>query len=169
MSHCVPIVRRCGWVIIGCLLLCEAGCSRSSQARRAAAANVPGAAAVRFLGNVHVIGTGGRFVLVQASVGMAVAGLTDGQALVCRGTGVDTATLRVSRERRPPFVVADVVSGEPHLGDEVFVEPVPNLAAKPAPPAAPSSTPAAPPVDVPPAAVPAPAPLFRTNPAPSAS
>ncbi len=103
-------------------------------------ANVPSAAAVRLLGNVHVIGTGGRFVLVEASVAAVATGLTDNQTLVCRAAGADTATLRVSHERRPPFVVADVDSGTPHIGDEVFVVPAASSSAKPAasPPASPT-------------------------------
>ena len=126
------------------MLLAGAGCSHRSSAKQAASlANVPSAAAIRLLGDVHVIGTGGHFVLVEASVPAAATGLADGQALVCRAAGADTATLRVSHERRPPFVVADVDSGTPHIGDEVFV--LPAAAQPPVIPAAPSPTPSVPP------------------------
>lgn len=145
-----------GWLFFG------VGCARLSPTRPAVTANVPGAAAVRYLGTVHVIGTGRRFVLVQASVAAVAAGLTDGQTLVCRVSGADSATLRVSRERRPPFVVADVASGEPHVGDEVFVEPASNPATKPAAPA-----PAAPSAS--PTAAPTPVPSLRTDLVPPAS
>ena len=155
-TFCLPCaVRRCGRVVVLSGLFLGAGCSRLFSTRRpppATLSNVPGAAAVRFLGNVRVIGTGGRFVLVEASAAAVTAGLADGQTLVCRAAGADTATLRVSRERRPPFVVADVDSGAPHVGDEVFVVPAADPAAKPA---TPPSAPAAPPV---------PAPPFRANP-----
>ena len=78
------------------------------------------------LGTVHVIGTGQRFVLGQTPSAQPVANLADGQALICRvGTAI-TATLRASHERRPPFVVADVATGEPHVGDEVFIDPAPG-------------------------------------------
>ena len=145
-----PDVCRCGQLAAGCLLLVAVGCLHRSSDRQAAAAlaNVPGAAAVRLLGNVHVIGTGGRFVLVEASVAAVATGLTDNQTLVCRAAGADTATLRVSHERRPPYVVADVDTRTPHIGDEVFVVPAASSSAKPA---------------VSPLA--SPAPSFRTNPA----
>ena len=123
--------------------------------RQVEAANIPSATAVRLLGNVHVIGTKGRFVLVEASVTAVATGLADGQTLVCRAAGADTATLHVSHERRPPFIVADVANGEPHVGDEVFVVPASDPTAKP---------PATTPVVAPPTA-----PLFRTNPVPPAS
>lgn len=148
-------VRRCGRLIVLSGLLLGVGCHRLSPARQSPSAtvpNVPGAAAVRFLGNVRVIGTGGRFVLVEASAAAVTAGLANGQTLVCRSARADTATLRVSRERRPPFVVADVDSGTPHVGDEVYVVPAADPAAKPT---TPSAAPPAPPV---------PAPPFRANP-----
>ena len=139
-----PRVRRRVRFAAGCcLLLAGAGCvHRSSNRHAASLANVPSEAAIRLLGNIHVIGTGGHFVLVEASVAAAAAGLADGQTLVCRAAGADTATLRVSHERRPPFVVADVDSGTPQIGDEVFVVPA---TAPPAKPTAPSPAPSAPP------------------------
>ncbi len=106
------------------------------------------------LGTVHVIGTGQRFVLVQTPSAQPVANLVDGQALVCRAGTVVTATLRTSHERRPPFVVADVATGEPHVGDEVFIDPAPGRTTIPGASAAPSPA-------VSPGAA---APDFRTNP-----
>ena len=120
------------------VLGCAVGCSLQPGSRRTAAVapdspNAVVAPAVQLLGTVHVIGSGGRFVLVEARVASLVAGLTDGEALVCRAAGNVSANLRVSRERRPPFVVADVADGTPNLGDEVFIEPASNHA--PPPPA----------------------------------
>ena len=125
------------------LTLCfAAGCSGSMLGRKRESAVEAGpttatasAPTVQFLGTVHVIGTQGRFVLVQSPVATLVAGLTDGEALVCRAAGNPTAALRVSRERRPPFVVADVVSGTPNVGDEVFIEPAGVHASVPPTPA----------------------------------
>lgn len=134
------------------LLIAGVGCARRPVTQQAEAANIPSATAVRLLGNVRVIGTGGRFVLVEASVVAVAASLADGQTLVCRAAGADTATLRVSHERRPPFVITDVANGEPHVGDEVFVVP--------------ASVPMAKPPATAPAVAPPTAPLFRTDPAP---
>ncbi len=137
---------------MGAFVVCSAlGCARllpggKRTAAVGSAATASDAPSIQFLGTVHVIGTDGRFVLVQSPVAALVAGLVDGQALVCRAGGNVTATLHVSRERRPPFVVADVITGAPTLGDEVFIEPVGNR-----------STPA-------PTAPAAPTPEFRANP-----
>ena len=106
-------------------------------------------------GRQWAIGTGRRFVLVETPAPQPVSALVDGQTLVCRASGVVTATLRVSHERRPPFVVADVAAGEPHLGDEVFIDTAPGRTTVPAPDGPmPSGSP-------PPAATPE----FRANPA----
>ncbi len=89
-------------------------------------------------------------MLIQTPSFQPVSTLIDGQALVCRAAGGVTATLRVSHERRPPFVVADVATGEPHVGDDVFIDPAPGRTSSPAQQDTP--TPAA-------------APDFRANPA----
>ena len=51
--------------------------------------------------------------------------LPDGQEMHSRTGGEPgaplTANLRLSRERRQPFVAADVVDGQPNVGDAVFV------------------------------------------------
>ncbi len=101
----------------------KTGAAGADAAAQVSAGNTPSA---ERLGIVHVIGTGQRFVLVQTPSMLPVSALTDGQALVCRGGGSVTATLRVSHERRPPFVVADVAAGEPRIGDEVFIDTVPG-------------------------------------------
>lgn len=76
------------------------------------------------VGSVRMIGRDGKFVLVETLNG-GILTLPDGQALHCR-SGAEpganrTADLRLSRERRLQFASADVVSGQPHVGDAVFV------------------------------------------------
>lgn len=82
------------------------------------------------VGVVRVIGAGTRFVLIEVP-SMGDGQPPDGQTLRCAASAssdaVTTATLRVTHERRPPFVVADVVTGEPRVGDTAY------LAAAPAP------------------------------------
>ena len=77
------------------------------------------------VGTVRVIGHGQHFVLVEVPGG-GVPTLPDGQLLRCVSSLADdagvTATLRAGRERRRPYIVADVVNGEPHVGDSVFLE-----------------------------------------------
>lgn len=82
------------------------------------------------VGEVRVIGGGRRFVLIEISSRPDLPLLAPGLELRSRvptGSiafgGEETATLRVSPERRQPFIVADVISGEPHVDDPVFFSP----------------------------------------------
>ncbi len=133
-SGCIRLPHRAG----------NPAANKPGTADRSAATPTPAArpAFGERLGTVHVIGTGQRFVLVQTPALQPVSTLVDGQALVCRAAGSVTGTLRVSHERRPPFVVADVTAGEPHVGDDVFIDTAPGHTAIPAaqssPPASPS-------------------------------
>ncbi len=72
------------------------------------------------IGTVQAIGTQGQFVLVEITATDSAPDINDGQLLRCVGPGGQAAIARVARERRAPFVVADVVSGTPHAGDEVY-------------------------------------------------
>ena len=100
--------------------------SPASDAATLAAAPTP---VVHRVGTVRVIGNAQRFVLVEVPPG-ATGALPDGQPLRCAAdpspAAPTTATLRVGRERRRPYVVADVVSGEPHVGDTVFTTAAPT-------------------------------------------
>ncbi len=85
---------------------------------------VPTAAAERRVGIVRVIGARGKFVLIETTNGVIGGTLAEGQELRCRGAattgGAQTAVLKVARERQAPFLVADVVSGEPQAGDIAY-------------------------------------------------
>ena len=97
----------------------------ASDAAAAMAAPTP---TMHRVGTVRVIGSAQRFVLIEVP-GSATSALPDGQLLRCTAdpsaAAPTTATLRVGRERRRPYVVADVVSGEPHVGDTVFTTTAP--------------------------------------------
>ncbi len=122
----------------------ERAASVPNAATTGATASIPkaGSASGERLGTVQVIGTGQRFVLIRTPTWQSGSTLVDGQALICRAGGNVTATLRVSRERRPPFVVADVASGEPHVGDDVLIDTAPGRATIPGPVVSPAATPA---------------------------
>ncbi len=85
----------------------------------------PAAEEIRRIGVVRVIGAGGTFLLIEARDSDVSADLPKGTELRCRGSaatgGEQTALLRVSPERRAPFVVADIVSGSPQVGDGVYL------------------------------------------------
>ncbi len=82
------------------------------------------------VGEVRAIGAEGKFVLVEVTQRAGTSMLTPGLMLRTRtpeaGTtagGRQTGSVRISPERRDPFVAADVINGEPHAGDLVFYSP----------------------------------------------
>ena len=95
------------------------------------------------VGTVRVIGDAQRFVLIEVPPS-ATGALPDGLLLHCAAdpspAAPATATLRVGRERRRPYVVADVVNGEPHVGDTVFTAAVPPASNNTSPPILPTAT-----------------------------
>jgi hypothetical protein len=72
----------------------------------------------RFLGTVALVNEKLGFALLDVGTLYLPA---EGVALkTFSPTGAETGVLAVSKERRPPFVVADVVKGTPQKGDRVF-------------------------------------------------
>jgi hypothetical protein len=71
----------------------------------------------KLVGIVSMVNTDGQFVLVESNQS---ATLDSGTALKCFRDGVETGVVAVSAERRRPYVTADVVTGEPQRGDQVF-------------------------------------------------
>ena len=78
------------------------------------------------MGEIRVIGAGRRFVLIEIFPRPDMPVLSPGVELCTRSpardasSGEQTGTLRVSPERRQPFLVADVIAGEPRVEDPVF-------------------------------------------------
>lgn len=96
------------------------------------------------LGTIRVIGAHGSFVLIDTASALVTAAVPVGTVLHCRppgvNTGVSTADLRVSPERRAPFVVADVIAGTPTVGDTAFLaSDAPSPTASPEPVLLPST------------------------------
>ncbi len=81
------------------------------------------------VGEVRVVGAGRRFVLIEVSPRPDMPLLSPGLQLRTRTPvsvtvgGEQTGTLRVSPERRQPFLIADVVDGDPHANDLVYYSP----------------------------------------------
>ena len=77
------------------------------------------------LGVIKVIGARAGFVLIETPSASAAAAAPAGHLLHCHPPGVtsgtSTADLRVSAERRQPFVIADVVAGMPSVGDVAYL------------------------------------------------
>ena len=73
--------------------------------------------APRLIGRVAMVNRDANFVLISCDAWTAPR---EGTALKCVRNTVETAVLNVSPERRGAYVTADIVTGEPTQGDQVF-------------------------------------------------
>lgn len=116
--------------------------ARRPPGARARTIEPPPKASEQLVGRVKVIGAHGSFVLIEAPSALVTAAVPAGYLLRCHpfGTpsGAVTADLRVSPERRSPFLVADVISGSPSVGDAAY------LTAEGSAPSVPPTTPVIP-------------------------
>ena len=71
----------------------------------------------RLVGTIVLVDETKRFVLIDVG---GYAPPETGRALKTFAGDDESGVLAVSAERRPPFVVADIVKGEPRRGDSVF-------------------------------------------------
>jgi hypothetical protein len=71
----------------------------------------------RLIGVIKTVSREDRFVLIDAT---AFQGAEAGDLLVCIRDQKETANLRMSNLRNPPFLIADIASGTPSPGDRVF-------------------------------------------------
>jgi hypothetical protein len=71
----------------------------------------------RLIGHVAMVNTAGNFVLLECD---AFSAPPAGTAVKCLRYGAESAILTVGSERRSSMVVADIVTGAPARGDEVF-------------------------------------------------
>ena len=106
----IVIVILLGFELSGCAWM-RRGASRgkSEQPQQAA---VP-----RLVGTIALVDAGAGFVLIDN--GSQIAPPT-GAALKSFSGETETAVLAVGTVRRRPFVIADIVKGEPRKGDLVY-------------------------------------------------
>lgn len=95
-----------------CGLILLSGCAFHSR-KRPDADLVPGP---RRVGTVAVVNEELRFVLVDVGSLYTPAA---GTALKSFSGGTETAILAVDAEKERPFIVADIVKGQPKVGDQV--------------------------------------------------
>ena len=112
------------------------------------------------VGNISLVNSKVGFVLIESRT-IPPAG-TILKSLSPKET--ETATLKVTFERQPPFIIADIIKGTPYPGEPVIVAELPHTPKAPAP-IIPPVSPVAPPVspvdsgtNFQPAPAPAPAP-----------
>lgn len=71
----------------------------------------------RQIGKVLLVNSEGGFVLIEIH---GVAPPEPGLALKCVRDGADSGILTVSGERQGAHIIADIVTGTPRKGDQVF-------------------------------------------------
>ncbi len=77
----------------------------------------PQAIPPQLIGEIKMVNKDDHFVLVDA---LAMQGARPGDALLCISSKRETAQLKVSAFKSPPFLIADIVDGTPAVGDKVF-------------------------------------------------
>lgn len=77
----------------------------------------PQAEPPQLVGTIRMVNTEDRFVLID---GLSYQDLQPGDLLVCISNQHETANLRMGSLSRPPFLIADIASGTPSVGDRVF-------------------------------------------------
>lgn len=69
------------------------------------------------VGTILMVNADGNFVLIDSGGGPMPE---PGAALKCMREGIDTGVVAVGSERKGTHVIADVVTGTPQKGDQVF-------------------------------------------------
>lgn len=77
----------------------------------------PAAQAAQLIGTIKMVNRDDKFVLID---GASFQGPAAGEALVCITNQKETASLRASGMKNPPFIIADITSGTPNVGDKVY-------------------------------------------------
>jgi hypothetical protein len=80
-------------------------------------AKPPQARAPQLIGTIKMVNKDDRFVLIDA---ISYNSVQAGDALVCIVNQRQSANLRASALRNPPFLIADIASGTPSPGDKVY-------------------------------------------------
>jgi hypothetical protein len=71
----------------------------------------------RLIGRIAMVNAEGKFVLISCDAWSAPA---EGTALKCLRNGVESGIVNVGQERRGAYVTADIVTGAPERGDQVY-------------------------------------------------
>ena len=72
------------------------------------------------IGSIHMVDPDGKFVLIQSSRHFAIEA---GVGIVSvASSGLETAFLKSSEARKGQFLTADIISGEPRVGDRAVMD-----------------------------------------------
>ena len=99
---------------VACFFL--TACAGFHPLKKPVAKSAPPVKPVAPLGLISLVNEEALFVLIESAEAPEPGALLNARNQM----GLDTAALMVSEERRPPFVIADIVKGMPRPGDLVF-------------------------------------------------
>ncbi len=89
----------------------------------------PAALPPQWTGVIRMVNAGEHFVLIEANSSSAAV---PGETYLSVAKGLETASLKMTSLKNPPFLIADIVSGTPSPGERIY---------RPKSPAVPSPSP----------------------------
>ena len=107
----------------------------------------PTATPPQWIGVIRMVNSAENFVLVESG---AISSAIPGETYLAVGKGTETASLKMTSLKNPPFLIADILSGSPSPGDKIYLPksasqpPAPKPTPKPKPspsPTTPQQTP----------------------------
>ncbi|CAN5530780.1 hypothetical protein BH20VER3_BH20VER3_02840 [soil metagenome] len=100
---------------MGCLLAFLGACALPRHEKASQIA--PGAEKNRIVGEVVIVDEEKQFVLIDLEANLYVP--APGVVLRTVNSAGETGQLKASPERKRPFIAADIVAGNPAVGDQV--------------------------------------------------
>jgi len=95
----------------------------------------PAALLPQWTGVIRMVNSAEHFVLIEAS---AISTAVPGETYLSVAKGLETASLRMTALKNPPFLIADILSGSPSPGEKIYR---PKPTAGPSPSASPTPDP----------------------------
>ena len=86
----------------------------------------PAASPVQWAGEIRMVNIAENFVLVESITAVATV---PGEKYLAVQNGRETGVVRMTSLRNPPFLIADIVSGDPSPGDKIHL-PQPTVSAQ---------------------------------------
>lgn len=102
--------------VAACILPLLAGCGTATRLETATPTS-PVAREAATIGEVAIVDEKRQFVLIDLDSNLYVP--APGTTLRTRNSSGETGHLRASAEQKRPFIAADIVAGNPAVGDQV--------------------------------------------------
>lgn len=78
----------------------------------------PPAILPQWVGIIRMVNTAERFVLLESN---SISTIMPGETYVAVSKKNETASLRMTSLKNPPFVIADIMSGTPSVGEKIYL------------------------------------------------